>query len=184
MSLSGIRVAQLVGVGTAGYLAGRYVVPNVPCSPLISVFPGFHSAGSTVCIPALALAPPEIAIKQWAKSYYIGRAQAPALAAMALSAYIYLAYAPGRTVTTSERYAYIAAGALTFANIPYTLATMMTTNNELEALASDSAEKVAERGDRVKYLFQKWYKMNLVRAFCPLGGVIVGLLAIGGYFAV
>ncbi|KAI0732169.1 hypothetical protein C8Q72DRAFT_882607 [Fomitopsis betulina] len=164
ISTSGVRIAQLVGIGASGYLAG------------------FISACSIVGVPPLAFAPPEIATKQWAKLYRIGRARAPAIAASGLLAYIYLGYVSGHTVCPAEGYAYLAAGAATIAIVPYTLATMMATNNEIEGLAAGT-EKAAANGERVKYLMQKWYKLNLGRSLFPLGGFVIGLLAVGGYFA-
>ena len=133
-------------------------------------------------VPPLAFAPPEVATKQWANLYHIGRARAPAVAASGLLAYIYLAYVSGHTVCPAEGYAYLAAGAATIAIVPYTFATMMATNHELEGLAVET-EKAAANGERVKDLLQKWYKLNLGRSFWPLGGFVIGLLAVGGYFA-
>ena len=133
-------------------------------------------------VPPLAYAPPEIAVKQWAKLYHVGRARAPAIAASGLLAYIYLAYVSGHTVSPAEGYAYLAAGAATIAIVPYTFATMMVTNNEIEGLAAET-EKAVASGERVKYLVQKWYKLNLGRSLWPLTGFVVGLLAVGGYFA-
>ena len=141
------------------------------------------AACSVIGVPPLALAPPELATKQWATLYYIGRARGPTISAAGLLAYLYLAfYASGRSVSPAEGYAYLAAGATTVAVVPYTFVAMMRTNNEIERLAGET-EKAAASGDRVKYLVGKWYKLNLVRAVFPLSGFIVGMLALSGYFA-
>lgn len=140
------------------------------------------AACSVIGVPPLALAPPELATKQWAKLYYIGRARGPTISAAGLLAYIYLAYASGHTVSPAEGYAYLAAGATTIAIVPYTFVAMMPTNNEIEQLAGET-EKAAASGERVRYLMRKWYKLNLVRSIFPLSGFVIGLLALGGYFA-
>ena len=82
----------------------------------------------------------------------------------------------------AEGYAYLAAGATTIAIVPYTFVAMMPTNNEIERLAGET-EKAAASDERVRYLMQKWYKLNLVRSIFPLSGFVIGLLALGGCFA-
>jgi len=158
-----VRVAQLVGIGASGYLSG------------------FISSCSIVGIPPLLLAAPDVATKQWAKLYHTGARIAPATAGVAFLAYLYLGYNSGHYVSPSEGYAYLAAGTFTLAIAPYTLLTMMPTNHELEALAEGKEEKVEDA--RVKSLLQRWWRLNLVRSLGPTTGLVLGLLALGGYFA-
>ncbi|KAH9839698.1 uncharacterized protein C8Q71DRAFT_743817 [Rhodofomes roseus] len=160
----GVRIAQIVGIGASGYLSG------------------FISAASILGVPPLLLAAPDVATKQWAKLYHTGAAIAPTTAGVAFLAYLYLGYHSGHYVSPSEGYAYLAAGTLTLAIAPYTLLTMMSTNNELKALAEGKEEKVVEEA-RVKALLQKWWSLNLVRALGPATGFVLGLFALGGYFA-
>ncbi|KZT69257.1 DUF1772-domain-containing protein [Daedalea quercina L-15889] len=160
---TGVHIAQLVGIGSSGYLAG------------------FVSAASILGVPPLYFAPPEVATKQWAKIYHTGAAIVPATAATSFLAYLYLSYNSGHTVSPAEGYAYLAAGALTLAVAPYTLLTMMTTNRAIEAIAE--SKDAAAQGDQVTSLIQKWNKLNLGRASGPIIGFGIGLLALGGFFA-
>ncbi|KAH9926951.1 uncharacterized protein B0H18DRAFT_1004682 [Fomitopsis serialis] len=167
--LTSVRIAQLVGIGASGYLAG------------------FMSSSSLVSIPPLSLAPPALAARQFATLYRTGARIAPATAVLAALAHLYLAY-QSAAASPREGYAYLAAGVLTLSVVPYTLVSMMPTNKALLAVAESEGVGKDAAGDsadeaRVVSLLWKWRGLNLVRSFGPAAGFLVGLLALGGYFA-
>jgi len=168
--LTGVRIAQLVGIGASGYLA----------SLMFST--------SLVTIPPLTLAPPALAARQFAALYGIAARLVPATAFLATLVHVYLAH-QSAAASQREGYAYLAAGALTFSVVPYTLLSLMPTNKALLAAAESQGRGKDVSGDsasdesNVLSLLWKWRSLNFVRSLGPAAGCLVGLLALGGYFA-
>ncbi|EEB93675.1 hypothetical protein MPER_07634, partial [Moniliophthora perniciosa FA553] len=73
------------------------------------------------------------------------------------------------------------AGILTIGIVPWTFSTMLDTNNKLHAKAElglEGAEIVGEKDTETQDLIKKWGVLNAVRGALPLGGVVVGLIAL------
>jgi hypothetical protein len=74
---------------------------------------------------------------------------------------------------------YSVAAFLTISIVPYTLATMSTTNNALLARAEGkSADDASSHTDtELESLLQKWTSLNAGRSLLPLTAGLVGIFA-------
>jgi hypothetical protein len=130
-------------------------------------------ASLSLCsIPAVlgAGAPTSVMLRQWCVVYNNGKA-IPALAVAAALSYGVSAYG-FRTRGLAWRGVAL-AGALSVAAVPFTLAFIMPTNNELETAADNKMKPMSD--GRARYLITKWTRLNMVRAFLQLSGAVVGL---------
>ncbi|KAL0565779.1 hypothetical protein V5O48_016244 [Marasmius crinis-equi] len=102
----------------------------------------------------------------------------PTLAAIASSAYFYLAYRFSEYSHSLTR-KYVVAGLLTLGILPYARLVMAGTNDELidKAVSVPTERKnVADEG-AVRELIERWSTMNLVRGLLPLTGTLMALNA-------
>ncbi|KAL3461171.1 hypothetical protein BJX64DRAFT_261445 [Aspergillus heterothallicus] len=170
---TGIRVAQAVGLTGAGWLAGNiasYSLVSVP-----SLITSYHE--HNVPLPLI--------VKQWRDMYSAGKAQNPPIAIVTAAAFVYLAWSVRESTTPLAVLApknatalYSAAAALTVAIVPWTLTTMLPTNNQLlERAGLKGWAPSDEAAEETEDLLHKWTFLNAVRGVFPLLGAVVGYLA-------
>ncbi|KAH7393307.1 hypothetical protein BKA64DRAFT_83127 [Cadophora sp. MPI-SDFR-AT-0126] len=148
---------------------------------------GFAFSASYYTLPAAALAPLPLRLKQWLVVYDLGKLISPPFSAISAACWFYSAWAshsPNSTThTTQTTQLYAVAGALTLGTTVWTLLAMMPTNKALMRMAKTVKE---EQGDEVESLEWKseaerelwtWSWMNYVRAVIPLVGGWVGMYA-------
>ncbi|KAJ9648949.1 hypothetical protein H2199_000862 [Coniosporium tulheliwenetii] len=171
-----VRIAQVVGVTTASFLAGT-----------IATY-------SYAFVPAVSLAPAPLLAQQWQKAYGIGASTAPPMALVAAVSFSYLASEAMKTPAafsgsasldpTSVAYLYTAAAVLVPAIVPYTLLGMKAVNGALHAkadkLRTSSFDKpsTASEDREVKELVGRWKVLNAVRALLAGVGAVAGVVAV------
>ncbi|KAK1830342.1 hypothetical protein QBC39DRAFT_354232 [Podospora conica] len=148
---------------------------------LSSSLTGVSLAISAFLVPRLLELPVPLMLLQWRATFHQGSKTMPPAAAAAAALYFYLAAAHRRT---DRGVPYLAAGALSFGIIPYTVAFMMATNRMLEARAARAErvgmlEEVVEEAEGVgsKYLVDRWGMLNLGRTVMVGVAAVVGALA-------
>ncbi|ESK91871.1 hypothetical protein Moror_10483 [Moniliophthora roreri MCA 2997] len=162
---SGIRIAQAVGIAGSAFVSGSILSLSWMAIPAI--------------LKSSPLSPSRDAAIQWAALYDRGHKINPSLALIASSAYFFLSWNLRRNDRLLKLYA--AAGVLTIGIIPWTLGTMLDTNNKLHAKAElgvEVAEIVGEKDTEAEALIKKWGVLNALRGVLPLGGAVVGLIAL------
>ncbi|KAK4574220.1 hypothetical protein LTR86_001981 [Recurvomyces mirabilis] len=174
MASSLVTVVQIAGVTTAAFLSGA----------IASV--------SWMTIPSLAVAPDEIAVKQWRRAFGIGKATAPALALPSALCFAYLAYATRNIVSKtsvlgirSPTVLYGVAAMAILCIVPYTLIVMepganrrlMALAEEADAVAKGESRELMGKEGEVKVLLRKWTGMNYNRALFTGFGAVVGAVA-------
>lgn len=128
-----------------------------------------------LAIPAIlgVEAPAQILAKQWAHLFQHGKMVGPVIALTATLGYAYLAWdlrAQGR-----DWMGYLLAGGLTMGLVPFTLVFLNPTNARLlDIAAGTSAAAKATGNEAIRGTIAKWSGLNLVRAFFPLAGSVVG----------
>ncbi|KAI0126940.1 hypothetical protein BJ170DRAFT_684512 [Xylariales sp. AK1849] len=139
---------------------------------------GAMAALSVCAIPAVlkAGAPSDVMLRQWYIIFNNGKA-IPATAAVSAIGYGVVSYDQWTKGLQSWR-GFALSGALAVAAIPFTMAFIMPTNNELMAAAHSAVKTMND--ERVKSLIMKWLKLNSVRGFLPLAGAVVGLWSLLG----
>ncbi|KAK8026163.1 N-acetyltransferase- GNAT family [Apiospora arundinis] len=141
---------------------------------------GIGASVSFLVMPALIRpdVPQDALIHQWHGIYKRGAALMPVLGASTALGYWLVAYRS--MASASEWRGFAAAGVLTLAIVPFTLAVMMPTIRALEAEmaagagivstnAKDSSKTRMSRGT-VEALLGKWTRLNVVRSLIPLVG--------------
>ena len=147
--------------------------------------------GGTLCIsymfvPSLLLAPNSLIVRQWKKTFDIGKIAHPAIAIVSIVAYGYLAYEMKGTLNQHKAELYGLCALLDLMIWPWTIIVMMPTNKKLfrkheEAMAVQENEEITEvglpKGQSSKELVDWWGTMNVVRACFPLGAAALGVWA-------
>lgn len=145
--------------------------------------------GGTLCIsylyiPSLLLAPPQTMIKQWQKSFDVGKIVHPGLSLLSSFAYGYIAYQWQGTLHQRAAEMYGVCIAANLAIWPWTIFVMMPTNKKLfkrfdEVTGSKAGQDYTEperpQGESTKELVQSWSRMNVIRGFMPLVGCVLGV---------
>jgi hypothetical protein len=174
---------------------------------LISVNIGYIASMSLVTVPVCAVAPPAIAVKQWAKAYAMGASTAPFIAIASSLSFGYLA-SQGSNISSwflpynidpalaaklpTAWYStpldprpsfnlYTAAAVLIPAIVPFTLIVIKKTNSKLFAKAEfyDTQSAAEKKEDEeLAQLFKRWRVLNLIRACFPALGAVAGLWAV------
>ncbi|TKA77770.1 hypothetical protein B0A55_04681 [Friedmanniomyces simplex] len=148
---------------------------------------------SFIGIPAIALAPPEIAARQWQKAYNIGKASAPPFAITSAACFAYLAYAfrhaiskPNAMGLKSPMVLYAVAAVAIPCIVPFTILVMNPRANlRLIALAGEAEQAgkgktVGTSEGEVRQLLRTWTAMNYVRAVVVGAGAVLGAVATMG----
>ena len=183
-----IRAAQTVGITSAGFVAGEPPNPmGHECQgPLTHITPGGTLCISYLYIPSLLLAPNPLIVRQWKKSFDIGKIAHPAIALVSAIAYGYLAYQMKGTLDQHKAELY---GLCVLSDLmiwPWTILVMMSTNKKLfrkhdEAMAVQGSEEVTEvglpKGESAKELVDWWSTLNVVRGCFPLVAAALGVWA-------
>ncbi|KAF2455847.1 hypothetical protein BDY21DRAFT_306461 [Lineolata rhizophorae] len=162
----GVRIAQVVGLTTAGFLAGQTTCYSLSVAP------------------SLMDAPAPLLAKQFKKNYDFGKIAGPAMSLVSSLSFGYLA---GKASPSSPQFKlYTVAAILGPAIVPYTFAVMMKTNKKILAKAAE-AEKSAEapataeastaEEENTHALVDKWATMNLGRGVLTLASAILGAWA-------
>ncbi|KAK2807504.1 hypothetical protein FQN50_005372 [Emmonsiellopsis sp. PD_5] len=171
---AGFRVAQAVGLTGAAWLSGNIATYS------LSTIPSVLTAAQEAQLSPSAVA------KIWRNGYDCGKTQNPPIAVVTAASFFYLGWAVRtggplfRQAAANASTMYYIAGLLTVGIVPYTLATMMGTNNKLvEKAKAVEAEpvKAMGKGDEVEVLARKWVCLNGVRSLFPLAGALVGFCA-------
>ncbi|KAJ5176285.1 DUF1772-domain-containing protein [Penicillium canariense] len=164
----GFRVAQAIGISGAAWLSGNIAALSM------NVTPALLRSRREDNVPSATLA------KQWRNMYENGKTQNPPIAAAVAASFFYLAWsvrtgAPLFKNTAYSRTALFSAAAiLTLGIVPFTVAAMSRTNNQLlEKAQSNSGVSDAE----TPILIQRWTTLNGIRGYLPLAGAAVGLVA-------
>jgi hypothetical protein len=137
------------------------------------------AAMSYVTVPVIGMAPTEVAVRQWKRTYDLGKGVAPPFALLSAGSFAYLAYATRSFAARSNRY--VVAAVLVTSIIPYTIAIMAPgANNRLTDLAAESEAgkrgevKLSASQEEVRELFSKWKNMNYVRAALTGSAALIG----------
>ncbi|PVH85617.1 DUF1772-domain-containing protein [Cadophora sp. DSE1049] len=146
---------------------------------------GFAFSASYYTLPATALAPLPLRLKQWLVVYDLGKLISPPLSAISAACWFYSAYASHSlhpsTSATDTTQLYATAGALTLCTTVWTVLAMMPTNKAL--MRRVKAVKEGVEGESVEWKREAerklgtWSWMNYVRAVIPLVGGWVGMYA-------
>ncbi|KAI4732970.1 DUF1772-domain-containing protein [Aureobasidium sp. EXF-12298] len=170
---TGVRVAQVVGLTSAAYLAGAI------------------GSISWQSVPALLDAPAPLLARQWKKIFDQGKVAAPPMAVLSSAIFGYLAY---REPTASSGFKlYTVAAILVPSIIPYTVFLMSGINNKLQekarslanaSLTDTAVESGVAQGETAHELLDKWATLNLGRSLLPLLGTLVAGWAIVDKFEV
>ncbi|KZT50136.1 DUF1772-domain-containing protein [Calocera cornea HHB12733] len=151
---------------------------------------GFTASISILTVPVLYVPSASIATKQWARLYGLGAQLGPPMGMSSLALFAYLAWAHSASSLTPRGLAFALAGAFSAANMPWTLLTMLPTNNALMAIAKEPAATTAEvekdpdakkrREEEVKTLLGRWRWLNAARSVGPtIGALLGGAVAVG-----
>ncbi|KAK0275001.1 hypothetical protein LTR35_011423 [Friedmanniomyces endolithicus] len=167
-----MTAAQIAGVTSAACLSG--LIASV----------------SFIAIPAIALAPPEVAVRQWKKAYDKGISSAPFFAITSAACFGYLAYATRHVVAKpnaiglrSPMALYAVAAVAIPSIMPFTIAVMNPRANlRLMALAGEAEQKgkgkaVSVSEGEVRQLLRTWTGLNYVRAVAVGTGAVFGAVA-------
>ncbi|KAK4205174.1 hypothetical protein QBC40DRAFT_271202 [Triangularia verruculosa] len=139
---------------------------------------GLSLTYSTVVTPLLLTSPTPLMLQQWKKMFLAGSTHMPPLSIISAVSFFYLA-----AKSPAHRNLWSTAGGLTLGIIPYTLALMMGTNNELlkregelTARAKTSGAVVVSESEEkgAKELVDRWGVLNLGRTAMLLGAVGLG----------
>lgn len=137
-------------------------------------------------IPAVAIAPPSIAPKQWRTIFDIGISSAPKVALASSTSFAYAAYALSKQLPSSSKisasnpvYLMSAAAVTTVLIVPWTILMMLPTNDLLDAkVAAAEAKADIKEDSELTDLLKKWAGLNGIRSVFPLIAAISGLWAI------
>jgi len=139
---------------------------------------GFAFSASYYSVPAIALAPIPLRLRQWQVVYDLGKLVAPPVSAVSA---ILLGVAAYSTSSTSNDWKlYATAGALTFSFTPWTVLAMMATNNDLMRRAKMGAELEGKNEGferESEKALNTWWRLNWVRAVLPMAGAWIALYA-------
>ncbi|KAL9125952.1 MAG: hypothetical protein Q9217_004912 [Psora testacea] len=181
----GIRIAQTIGITSAAFVSGEYR------SPAYLTSADERRTGATLCIsylyvPSLLLSPNPLVVRQWNKSFDVGKVVHPGIAMISIIAYGYLAYQMKGTLDQHKAELYGICALSSIMIWPWTMVGMMPTNKKLfrkndEAAAVSGNEDITEvglpKGESAKELIDRWSTLNLVRGFMPLVGAVLGVWA-------
>ncbi|TVY22928.1 Noranthrone monooxygenase [Lachnellula hyalina] len=147
-----IRLAQTMGLTTAGLLAGANI------------------SFSLIALPRILESPTPLLIQQWKNMFESGKFFMPPIALLSSSMLFYLASqarSPKSVLSEDRFWGYVAAGVLALSIVPYTLLFMNGTNSRLLV-----GEKEVE--STVRELVRKWGRLNLGRSVLLVGSLGVG----------
>ncbi|KAJ5612505.1 hypothetical protein N7510_005699 [Penicillium lagena] len=128
--------------------------------------------------------PTIVLVKQWRNFFEAGKAQNPPIAAATASAFFYLAWSVRSGAPLFRRSAprssmlYSTAAILTLGIVPFTVAVMKHTNEELLAKAKGDPQLSQHADFEVQSLISKWITLNGLRSLFPLAGGLAGLIAV------
>ena len=132
------------------------------------------------------MSPNPLVVRQWKKSFDIGKIVHPAIAMLSVAAYGYLAYQMKGTLNQHKAELYGLCALSNLMIMPWTIIVMMPTNKKLfkkydEAATVTGSEEITEvglpRGESAKELIDWWSTMNVARGFMPLVGAVLGVWA-------
>nr|POE93626.1 putative mitochondrial membrane protein [Quercus suber] len=149
---------------------------------------GLITSFNTISIPAVALAPTDLLVRQFAHLYYTGRANMPPLAILSATCFGFLAYStrrsPKRRFGLSQSSFYLTAAVLLPMIVPFTVLIMEPGPNkpllawaaEAEAVAAGTV--LAVQRSEVQRELGVWIGMNYVRAGLVGTGALLGAAAV------
>ncbi|CAL5870298.1 uncharacterized protein PFLUO_LOCUS4533 [Penicillium psychrofluorescens] len=167
----GYRVAQAIGFTGAAWLSGNIAALSMNAAPALL------RARSEDHLPVTNM------VKLWRNLFESGKSQNPPIAALTASAFFYLAWSTRssspffRQVARNSTTLYSTAAILTLSIVPYTLATMSSTNNALLAKTKLDSEPTAQASVEIEELVSKWISLNGFRSLLPLAGGLLGIFA-------
>ncbi|KAK0099997.1 hypothetical protein ONS95_013185 [Cadophora gregata] len=141
---------------------------------------GFAFSASYYTLPATALAPSPLRLKQWLVVYDLGKLISPPLSVISATCWFYSAWV---SHSTHAIQLHSAAGALTLGTTIWTVLAMMPTNKALmtkvKAVDEAKGEEIgsSEWKREAEKELASWSWMNYVRAVIPLAGGWVGMSA-------
>jgi len=187
-SSSVFLATRALGISTSLFLSGKPSLVLSQTSFLLpaSNKPGYAFSASQLAIPAIALSPVPLRLKQWAVIYNEGALVSPTFAASSLLLWSYSAWSSyhSTSILNSSSGAdwklYLLAGGLTFSILPWTLTVLMPVNKELMRRVKVVEERSSEAGgnnfgEESGVLIKRWDRLHFVRACLPLLGAWVGL---------
>lgn len=142
---------------------------------------GLIASVSFLTVPTLSTLAPQLQVQQWRAIYRRGASIAPPTALFTSSVLLYASYTSfiNSSPLPNPTWKFCAAAVvLTSSIVPYTIVSMMPTNNKLMALAEKADAKGEVKKDEVDRLTQKWSLLNIGRAMFPLLGAGVALYGI------
>ena len=182
---AGIRIAQTVGITSAGFVAGT--LPHCLALQITHIsLPGGTLCISYLYIPSLLLSPYPLVVRQWQKSFDIGKVAHQIVAAISMGAYGYLAYQMKGTLDQHKAELYGICALFNFFIWPWTILVTMPTNMKLfkkhdECQAAGWDAKVNEDGVSKEQssheLIRYWSNLNIVRGCFPLLAAALGVWA-------
>lgn len=184
-----VPIAQTLGITSAAFLAGRSIsVQKLERHGSVLTSLGMTACVSYIGIPTIALAPTDLLVRQWKRTYDVGKATAPPFAVTCAACFGFLAYSSRRlpssgSIPISPFALYTAAAVAIPAIVPYTLLVMEpAVNRKLMRMAKtvEAGSKGTEldcSGAEVADLLRKWKGMNLVRAAAVATGAVLGVVA-------
>ncbi|KAK4613268.1 hypothetical protein CLAFUW4_09698 [Fulvia fulva] len=137
-----------------------------------SALSAYIASFSLVGVPVAAMAPTDLATKQWLKMFHIGKNSVPPLAAPIAACFAFLAY---QARDLQKRYLYGAAAILPLTIPAFTGVVMWSGIKALEAAANGSPSAPSDA--EVKSLLAKWSTQNLGRAILAGAAAALGATA-------
>ncbi|KAJ5113388.1 DUF1772-domain-containing protein [Penicillium angulare] len=163
----GFRLAQVVGISGAAWLAGNVASLSTIVTPVLLQSHKEDNISS------------RLLAKQWRGLFEKGRSTNPPIAAGTASSLIYLAWAVrrGSPLYKSAAYSrsglYIAAAILTVGIVPFTFVFMDPTNDVL----IEKARSTSDSDPEVSELIKRWTRLNFGRSLLPLAAAVCGVVA-------
>lgn len=131
-------------------------------------------------MPAIALSPIPLRLKQWQVVYDLGKLVSPTVSAASGVAWAVAAWASYGRNNSLDWKLYAAAGLATFSILPYTVVVLMPTNKELmkRAKIAGDMEHVEDKfAAESEEVLATWSTLSNVRVVLPMVGAWFGLYA-------
>ena len=164
----------------------QVALSNSNCQSCLLTF----KIGGTLCIsylyiPSLLLSPYPLIVRQWKRSFDIGKWAHQIVAGVSIAAYGYLAYEMKGTLDQHKAELYGICALVNFFIWPWTILVTMPTNLKLfkkqeDCEAAGWDEKLKEdgsKGESSQELIQHWGRLNVIRGSFPLLAAALGVWA-------